>query len=140
MIRFEVEAYEGERKIGDGRHARGLVNVASFEKRLGVGCSRALILRSALFARSKDPMVLVGSLDSRAERGASHEDPSAYFAGIKPFSFSMSVMFILKPRASRCRRAAGPRAGAEPFGLQRHVGVARRAGRARLRCARYLDR
>ena len=34
VIRFEVEAYEGERKIGDGRHARGLVNVASFEKRL----------------------------------------------------------------------------------------------------------
>jgi predicted thioesterase len=35
VIRFEVEAYEGDRKIGDGRHARGLVNVASFEKRLG---------------------------------------------------------------------------------------------------------
>jgi predicted thioesterase len=37
VIRFEVEAYEGERKIGEGRHARGLVNVASFEKRLGAG-------------------------------------------------------------------------------------------------------
>ena len=37
VIRFEVEAYEGERRIGDGRHARGLVNVASFEKRLGMG-------------------------------------------------------------------------------------------------------
>jgi fluoroacetyl-CoA thioesterase len=35
VIRFEVEAYEGERRIGDGCHARGLVNVASFEKRLG---------------------------------------------------------------------------------------------------------
>jgi fluoroacetyl-CoA thioesterase len=40
VIRFEVEAFEvhafeGERKIGDGRHARGLVNVASFNKRLG---------------------------------------------------------------------------------------------------------
>jgi fluoroacetyl-CoA thioesterase len=35
VIRFEVEAYEGERRIGDGRHARGLVNVASFERRLG---------------------------------------------------------------------------------------------------------
>ncbi|WP_291863245.1 thioesterase family protein [Bradyrhizobium sp.] len=34
VIRFEVEAYEGERKIGDGRHARGLVNLASFNKRL----------------------------------------------------------------------------------------------------------
>jgi fluoroacetyl-CoA thioesterase len=34
VIRFEVEAFDGERKIGDGRHARGLVNVASFEKRL----------------------------------------------------------------------------------------------------------
>ncbi len=29
VIRFEVEAFEGERKIGDGRHARGLVNVES---------------------------------------------------------------------------------------------------------------
>ena len=35
VIRFEVEAFEGERKIGDGRHARGLVNVESFNKRLG---------------------------------------------------------------------------------------------------------
>jgi predicted thioesterase len=35
VIRFEVEAFEGERRIGEGRHARGLVNVASFEKRLG---------------------------------------------------------------------------------------------------------
>jgi predicted thioesterase len=34
VIRFEVEAYEGERKIGDGRHARGLVNVETFTKRL----------------------------------------------------------------------------------------------------------
>ena len=36
VIRFEVEAFDGERKIGDGRHARGLVNLASFNKRLGV--------------------------------------------------------------------------------------------------------
>ena len=35
VIRFEVEAFDGERRIGEGRHARGLVNVASFEKRLG---------------------------------------------------------------------------------------------------------
>ncbi len=35
VIRFEVEAFEGYRRIGEGRHARGLVNVASFEKRLG---------------------------------------------------------------------------------------------------------
>ena len=34
VIRFEVEAFEGERRIGDGRHARGLVNVESFTKRL----------------------------------------------------------------------------------------------------------
>jgi predicted thioesterase len=37
VIRFEVEAFEGDRRIGEGRHARGLVNVASFEKRLGAG-------------------------------------------------------------------------------------------------------
>ena len=35
VIRFEVEAFERERKIGEGRHARGLVNVESFNKRLG---------------------------------------------------------------------------------------------------------
>jgi fluoroacetyl-CoA thioesterase len=35
VIRFEVEAFDGERKIGEGRHARGLVNVESFNKRLG---------------------------------------------------------------------------------------------------------
>jgi fluoroacetyl-CoA thioesterase len=34
VIRFEVEAFEGERRIGDGRHARGLVNAAMFTKRL----------------------------------------------------------------------------------------------------------
>src|ERR1700748_1474543 len=27
VIRFEVEAFEGTRKLGEGRHARGLVNV-----------------------------------------------------------------------------------------------------------------
>jgi predicted thioesterase len=37
VIRFEVEAYDGERKIGEGRHGRGVVNVASFERRLGAG-------------------------------------------------------------------------------------------------------
>jgi fluoroacetyl-CoA thioesterase len=35
VIRFEVEAFEGGRRIGEGRHARGLVNLASFNKRLG---------------------------------------------------------------------------------------------------------
>ena len=35
VIRFEVEAFDGERKIGDGRHARGLVNSDSFTKRFG---------------------------------------------------------------------------------------------------------
>src|SRR6478735_4003564 len=34
VIRFEVEAFEGERKIGDGRHARGRVNAETFTKRL----------------------------------------------------------------------------------------------------------
>ena len=29
VIRFEVEAFEGTRKLGEGRHARGLVNVES---------------------------------------------------------------------------------------------------------------
>src|ERR1700730_7005771 len=30
VIRFEVQAFEGERKIGEGRHARGLINIESF--------------------------------------------------------------------------------------------------------------
>ena len=37
VIRFEVEAFEGARRIGAGRHARGLVNLASFNKRLAAG-------------------------------------------------------------------------------------------------------
>jgi len=37
VIRFEVEAFDGERRIGEGRHARGLVNLATFNKRFGAG-------------------------------------------------------------------------------------------------------
>jgi fluoroacetyl-CoA thioesterase len=37
VIRFEVEAFSGDRRIGEGRHARGLVNVASFMNRLEEG-------------------------------------------------------------------------------------------------------
>ncbi len=33
---FAVEAYDGERKIGDGRHRRGAVNLARFAERYGV--------------------------------------------------------------------------------------------------------
>jgi fluoroacetyl-CoA thioesterase len=35
VIRFEVEAFEGARKLGEGHHARGLIDVAKFNKRLG---------------------------------------------------------------------------------------------------------
>lgn len=34
IIRFEVAAFEGERKLGEGQHARGLINVAKFSERL----------------------------------------------------------------------------------------------------------
>lgn len=34
IIRFEVACFDGGRKIGDGRHARGLVNIETFNKRL----------------------------------------------------------------------------------------------------------
>jgi fluoroacetyl-CoA thioesterase len=34
LVRFEVQAFDGERKIGEGRHARGLVNLDAFNKRL----------------------------------------------------------------------------------------------------------
>jgi predicted thioesterase len=33
---FEVEAWDGDRKIGDGTHRRGIVNVVEFEERFGV--------------------------------------------------------------------------------------------------------
>jgi fluoroacetyl-CoA thioesterase len=32
---FEVDAWDGNRKIGDGTHRRGIVNVVEFEKRFG---------------------------------------------------------------------------------------------------------
>ena len=34
VIRFEVAAFEGERKLGEGQHARGLIDVEKFNKRL----------------------------------------------------------------------------------------------------------
>ena len=33
---FEVEAWDGDRKIGDGTHRRGIVNLLEFEERFGV--------------------------------------------------------------------------------------------------------
>src|ERR1700744_353845 len=36
-IRFAVEAFDDKRRIGQGRHARGLVNVEAFNKRFGSG-------------------------------------------------------------------------------------------------------
>lgn len=33
-VMFAVEAWDGERKIGDGSHRRGVVNAAEFERRL----------------------------------------------------------------------------------------------------------
>jgi fluoroacetyl-CoA thioesterase len=37
VIRFEVEAFEDKRRIGEGHHARGLVNVETFTRRLAPG-------------------------------------------------------------------------------------------------------
>lgn len=36
VVRFEVEAFDGDRKIGDGRHGRGLINIVDFNERFGV--------------------------------------------------------------------------------------------------------
>lgn len=36
VVRFAVEAFDGGRKIGEGRHGRGLINVADFSVRFGV--------------------------------------------------------------------------------------------------------
>jgi fluoroacetyl-CoA thioesterase len=35
IIRFEVAAFEGARKLGEGHHTRGVINVAKFNARLG---------------------------------------------------------------------------------------------------------
>ena len=35
LIRFEVEAFDEKRRIGEGRHARGLVSIEAFMKQLG---------------------------------------------------------------------------------------------------------
>ena len=35
-VTFEVEAWDGDRKIGNGTHRRGIVNMVEFEKRFGV--------------------------------------------------------------------------------------------------------
>ena len=35
-VLFEVEAWDGDRKIGDGTHRRGIVKVEDFERRFGV--------------------------------------------------------------------------------------------------------
>jgi fluoroacetyl-CoA thioesterase len=35
VIRFEVEAFDEKRRIGTGRHARGLVNVEVFTRQFG---------------------------------------------------------------------------------------------------------
>jgi predicted thioesterase len=35
-VLFEVEAWDGHRKIGDGTHRRGIINVVEFEQRFGV--------------------------------------------------------------------------------------------------------
>lgn len=37
VIRFDVASFLGDRKVGDGRHARGLVDVALFTKRFAEG-------------------------------------------------------------------------------------------------------
>jgi fluoroacetyl-CoA thioesterase len=35
VIRFEVEAFDDKRRIGEGRHARGLVNLEAFARQFG---------------------------------------------------------------------------------------------------------
>jgi fluoroacetyl-CoA thioesterase len=37
LIRFEVEAFDEKRRIGEGRHARGLVNLEAFSRQFGSG-------------------------------------------------------------------------------------------------------
>lgn len=37
VIRFQVEAFDNRRRIGEGHHARGVVNLAMFTERFGAG-------------------------------------------------------------------------------------------------------
>lgn len=43
---FEIEAWDGDRKIGGGMHRRGIVNVEEFEARFGVTEPKAAICRN----------------------------------------------------------------------------------------------
>lgn len=42
-VLFEIEAWDGGRKIGDGTHRRGVVDVAEFERRFDVTKPTALM-------------------------------------------------------------------------------------------------
>src|ERR1700726_3516847 len=42
-VTFEVEAWDGDRKIGDGTHRRGIVNMLEFEQRFGVKSLTAIL-------------------------------------------------------------------------------------------------
>jgi predicted thioesterase len=37
VVRFQVEAFDNRRRIGEGHHARGVVNLATFMERFGAG-------------------------------------------------------------------------------------------------------
>ena len=65
VIRFEVAAFEGERKLGEGQHARGLIDVAKFNQRLGA--NKGLVMRGLdprihhVFTRMMDCRVKPGN-------------------------------------------------------------------------------
>jgi len=55
---FEVEAWDGDRKIGDGTHRRGIVNVVEFEERFGVKHLAMNLASTNLSSRPGRPKVI----------------------------------------------------------------------------------
>ena len=122
VIRFEVEAFEGERKIGDGRHARGLVNVETFTKRLAgeviaLTAHSSVILRCALLRASKDGPRAYSSFEAAlslapqddGELVLTSPDPSSAASPRRPRGSAAaacrSVPSALPARRRWCRRA-----------------------------------
>jgi len=114
VIRFEVEAFDGERRIGEGRHARGLVN--SRELQQALWRLIAVILRSGHLAASRRMEIGVWPILPRRRFAAPQDDD--YFANLPSIAWvargdragqqrlhAVRSQSALRARLPWCRRA-----------------------------------
>jgi len=73
---FEVEAWDGDRKIGDGTHRRGIVNVAEFERRFGVTKRRSPDSSAVTAMRDRSGTPTEAPQEFRSYDGGSSEQSS----------------------------------------------------------------